>query len=124
MKLNEAIKILNCINRKIDPYTGEVGLSSSIFENSKTGEAFDLAIEIMKKEIKKDELKKKRPARTGEKWTDAEERRLSNVFEIYTSNNINIKEIINKLAEAHERSYGAIAARLIKIGKLPPDFNT
>ena len=53
------------------------------------------------------------PANHGKTWTEVEVKQLADAYDAQTP--------IPELATSHQRSVGAIEARLMKLGKLAPD---
>lgn len=102
------IEIFRLLAEGIDPQTGEILPKESPYDNPETIRALYQSIEILQKKEKNRE--KIPPQRSGEKWTEQEDKDLIASFK----NNIPI----NELAKIHKRSKGAIFARLMKHGKI------
>ena len=110
MENSKAIQILEALSNGIDPITAEVMPENHCLQHPDVIRSLFLAIQVMKmKDIKGKAINDKaRRLNEGVKWTEEEDLQLTNGFQ----RNISISD----LAKTHERSYGAIRARLIKHG--------
>jgi hypothetical protein len=126
----QAIEILKQQVDKIDPYTGKILEVNSAYENILLSGALFEVIEFVKENLpriphikrivnrrlryaRKAQLqceRKPRPEMAGRTWYDEETKLLEECFD----SGIPIAEI----AKSHHRTVTAIAARLVKIGKV------
>jgi len=102
----EAIEIIEKLAEGIDPFTGEVFSPDSPYQNVQMVRALYTALDAMGKK----KQKKNRPAFAGSKWGDEESQLLAREFDSGMP--------IDKIAEKHQRTKVAIAARLVRIGKV------
>jgi len=120
--IHQAIGILKKLADRIDPYTGKIYPADSPYENIQLAGALYMVIEFVKerlpkkarsKRVRKARLqreRKARPDRAGRAWQDKESELLVEQFD----KGIGIAE----LAIIHQRTRGAIRARLKKLGKI------
>lgn len=119
-KMEEAIDIIKALKSGANKITGEIYFKP--YKNKELKFALKKAVEVLEKEKNKLLKQNNKPERNGESWTEKEEKKLTNKFESYKNSSLNKKKSINRLAKIHERTYGAIKSRLIRLGELPPDF--
>jgi len=110
MDTERALRILEALADGVDPFTGEVFPDDSPYQNPQVVRALSSAVEAVKRVRKIDSRKKSLPAKAGIPWSEEEDERLVEEFEAGKS--------IRELAEMHERSMGAIQARLVRLGKI------
>lgn len=110
MDKSNAIKIISALADGIDPINGEVLPSAHSFNHPDVIRALWIAKDVMNNEINKQRRKTTRPTNTGKPWSEEEERQLIEGFDTRMS--------IAALAQAHQRSRGAITSRLQRLGKL------
>ncbi len=120
--LYDAIEILKQQADRIDPYTGKILENNSLYDNIEFSGALFLIIEFVKDILpKKPRLRRLRKARlrrerklhsymAGQSWSEDESQLLVEQFD----KGIEIEE----LAKIHQRTRGAIRARLKKLGKI------
>ena len=101
-----AIEIIKSLADGVDPFTGEIFPPDSPYQNIHTVRALYRALETMGK--KKQKIN--RPVSAGSKWSDEESQLLAKQFDSGTP--------ILQIAKEHQRTKGAIAARLVRIGKI------
>lgn len=111
MDKHESIAILTQLADGIDPYTGEILPEHSPYNHPQTIRVLYHAIIAIEKV--KDDASAIHPSlvNAGKPWQQAEDERLKEAFD----QGISIKE----LAYRHQRTVEAIAARLVKLGKVP-----
>ncbi|MFW6026867.1 MAG: hypothetical protein ACOCRX_11045 [Candidatus Woesearchaeota archaeon] len=121
-EIDESIEIIKALKTGKNKFTGEIYFKPH--KNNKISHALQQALEALKKEKKKIIRYKNIPRRAGERWTKEEKAKLTYKYDIYVKSNMNDNDSIERLAKIHKRTYGAIASRLKKPGKLPPEFPT
>ena len=82
----------------------------SAYQHPETVRALFHAITALEKEKAKEDRKKSQPERSGTPWTDDEDQQLIDAYEAGQS----LQDLVIK----HQRTRGAITARLMKLGKL------
>jgi hypothetical protein len=108
METNETLKIIQALANGTDPISGEVFPDSSPYNHPKVIRALFQTLKAL--ERPRSSEGRERPGNAGKPWDEKEDRDLLKSFEAKTS----LKEIAAK----HGRSEYAIAARLVKLGKL------
>lgn len=106
----ESIHILKQLANGVDPYTGAILPDQSPYQHPQTVRALFHAVMAIEKI--KESASGRTPARfanAGQAWTQEEDEQLSEEFD----SGIPIKE----LAQMHQRTGGAIEARLARLGK-------
>jgi hypothetical protein len=106
----EAKQIIDALAHGIDPETGEILPAQSAFNSPSVIRALFVAIKALESAEKRAERDSSLPKNSGRAWSEAEDQELLAIFDI----GIPIKEIAAK----HGRTQGAIAARLIRLGKI------
>lgn len=108
----QALLILRALADGVDPHTGEVFPAGSPYQHADTVRALIAAVSALEsaeeRAAKKDEL----PAQAGKPWSDEEDAHLREGFAARTS--------AGDLAEAHNRTSGAIRSRLARLGLITP----
>ncbi len=107
----ESLGILKQLAEGINPYTGEILPDRSPYQQPQTVRALFqviIALEGMKETTQK---AAPNPANAGKSWEQAEDEQLKKAFD----QGMSIKE----LAYRHQRTVGAIEARLVRLGKVP-----
>jgi hypothetical protein len=120
MDNDTALKIINALASGVDPFTGEVFSDGSTLQHPDVVRALFLAAMALQKTNDK---KAKRssskncdlPSNSGTSWSEAEDHKLVAAFESGSTE--------KELAAVHQRTLGAIHSRLVKLGKLQPDWN-
>jgi len=100
MRENEYLEILKNLANGIDPITGEVFAADSPYQQPDIIRALFYAVQELKP-------KKEQKGNQGKPWSIEEDNTLSEQF----NNGMKITEI----SQAHERTYGAIKSRLVKL---------
>jgi len=106
----EARKIIESLSNGIDPETGEILSSQSTFNSPQVIRALFVAGKALDRAIKHAERNSSLPGNAGRSWSAEEDKDLLSVFDA----GISIKDI----AEKHGRTQGAIAARLVRLGRI------
>jgi hypothetical protein len=100
------IEILQTLAEGMNPLTGEAFAPGSPYQDVRVVRALYRAIEALKVE----KQRRDRPGAAGKAWSDVETRSLAQEFDSHMP--------IAQIAEKHQRTEVAIAARLVKIGKI------
>lgn len=106
----EAKHIIEALANGIDPGTGEILNNQSIFNNPSVIRSLFIAVKALDNEHKRVERAKELPDNAGRSWTENEDRELLSLFD----SNASIKYIADK----HGRTQGAIASRLVRLGRI------
>ena len=106
MDTERAIEIVQALADGVDPYSGERLPSDSPYQQADTVRALHLALEGLTK-LRRSTTRKTGPGRA---WTEDEEQELLREFD----DKLDVEEIAAK----HERTKGAIWARLEKLGRI------
>lgn len=115
MNNNDAARILTLLARGVDPTTGEILKVDGPLANVDVVRALFLAAEALSGnasiKIPRAKPEGKKPARQGKPWTIEEDEKLR--ISIASGTRAHL------IAKAHERSRGAIVARIEHLGLLP-----
>lgn len=115
MDIPKSIEIIECLTEGLDPFTREPFSEDDTLNRPDVIQALTDAIEVLKKEKKRIKRQMELPDRVGQSWSDAEDKSLIAEFDGGHS--------IDDLARSHQRTRGAIRARLIRLGKIEPDYS-
>ena len=105
MDIVRATEIVRTLADGVDPTTGEVLPAESVYNSPEIIRALFTLLEYINKDTAKDPLRN-----AGKPWTEEDEEILTRMFEHGRTR----KEICNYF----KRSPGAIASRLVKLGKI------
>ena len=106
MDTDRAVEIVQTLADGVDPYSGERFPSDSPYQQADTVRALHLALEGLTK-LRRSTARMTGPGRA---WIDDEEQELLREFD----DKLDVEEI----AARHERTKGAISARLEKLGRI------
>ncbi len=106
----EAKKIIEALANGIDPVTGEILTAQSTLNNSQVIRALFVATQARGKESKRSERISTLPNNAGRPWSEVEDQQLLTAFDSGTQ--------VKDLAAKHDRTQGAIAARLVRLGRI------
>jgi hypothetical protein len=106
----EAKKIIDALANGIDPETGEILPSESTFNSPQVIRALFVAVAALDRAVKREERNGSLPDNAGRAWSDEEDKELLVIFDAGTP----AKEIAAK----HGRTLGAIASRLVRLGRI------
>ncbi len=106
MEADRAIEIIQSLADGVDPFSGERFASDSPYQQADTVRALHLALEGLTK-LRRSTARKTGPGRA---WTDEDEQKLLQAFDA--------KVDVEQIARDHERTKGAIWARLEKLGRI------
>ena len=110
MTPNEAKSIIETLANGVDPETGEVLSAQSVFNNPQVIRALFIATNALDGLAKREKQAKTLPDNAGKAWSEIEDSELINAFDAGGS----IKDISAK----HGRTEGAIASRLLRLGRI------
>lgn len=114
MSPQQAKRVLDLLATGVDPETGEVLPHDHVLNSPSVIRALFLGGQALASvRIKTEKSNSPRPGagpKAGKPWSPEEERRLVEAFEKRAS--------IDQMSEAHGRSKGGIAARLVRLGKI------
>lgn len=106
----EAKEIINALANGIDPETGEILPTESTFTSPQVIRALFVAVTALERAAKRAKRDNSLPGNAGRSWSDIEDKELLAIFDAGTP----VKEIAAK----HGRTLGAIAARLVRLGRI------
>lgn len=114
MDTDNAWQIITTLASGVDPITGEIQPADSTLQHPDIVRALYVASMALQERLGNSSNRRAaRPERAGAPWSDEEDQQLVQAFE----------EGIDPhdLADRHQRTRGAIHARLIRLGKIAPD---
>jgi DNA-binding NarL/FixJ family response regulator len=106
----EAKKIIESLSNGIDPETGEILPEQSTFNSPQIIRALFVAGKALDSAVKRAARNSSLPGNAGRAWSDEEDKELLSIFDTGTS--------VKDIAERHGRTQGAIAARLVRLGRI------
>ncbi|MCB0323601.1 MAG: hypothetical protein KDD69_08505 [Bdellovibrionales bacterium] len=112
MTEREALQVVRCLAEGLDPYTNIPLPDDSVCQRSRSVRALQLAVEALERAVSSSE-RRGRASNAGKPWTAEEDAALLSAFDAGLS--------IADIAGKHQRSRGAITARLVRAGKLDSD---
>ena len=110
MNQTDALSVVRSLANGVDPESGEVFPADSVYQRAQTVRALYAAAEALEKSERFERRKQQLPPKTGEPWTEDEDRKLLAAFDAGRA--------LQELAAAHERTIGAVRARLLKYGRI------
>ena len=110
MNQTEALSVVRSLANGVDPESGEVFAADSVYQRAQTVRALYAAAEALEKSERFERRKQQLPPKTGEPWTEEEDRNLLASFDA--------GHALGDLAVAHQRTQTGIRARLVKYGRL------
>ena len=110
MEQAQALAIVKSLANGIDPENGEVFPAEGAYQRAQTVRALYTAVEALERAAQFERRKQQLPAKTGEPWTEDEDRKLLASFDA--------GHALGDLAVAHQRTQTGIRARLVKYGRL------
>lgn len=106
----QALVVVRSLANGVDPESGEVFPPESPYQRPQVVRALYEAATALERIERFDRRRSQMPAKTGEPWTEDEDRRLLAAFDAGRA--------LQELAAAHERTMGAVRARLLKYGRI------
>ena len=112
MENAKAADIIAALADGVSPLTGEEFPKNSVYNNPEIIRALFAAVEALKQEARREAKKRNRqlPANAGQPWSAEEDEKLASMFDRGAA--------IQELTESHQRTRGAIATRLERLGKI------
>lgn len=112
MNQNRALEVIQSLASGLDPLTSKAFPANHLLQNSQIVRALFAAAEALRSsstQINPPKIKDS-PAAAGKPWTKAEDQQLASAFDGGATE----KDLVAK----HQRTRGAIRARLVKLGRL------
>jgi hypothetical protein len=106
----QALAVIRSLANGVDPENGEVFPAESTYQRPMVVRALYEAAAALERAERFDRRKAQMPAKTGEPWTEDEDRKLLSAFDAGRA--------LQELAAAHQRTMGAVRARLLKYGRI------
>jgi hypothetical protein len=106
----QALAVVRALANGIDPESGEVFPVDSAYQRPQVVRALYEAATALERIERFDRRRSQMPPKTGEPWTEEEDRKLLAAFDAGRA--------LQELAAAHERTIGAVRARLLKYGRI------
>jgi hypothetical protein len=110
MEQAQALAVVRSLANGVDPESGEVFPPESAYQRPLVVRALYEAAAALERMERFERRKAQMPAKTGEAWTEDEDRKLLSGFDAGRA--------LQELAAAHERTMGAVRARLLKYGRI------
>jgi DNA-binding transcriptional regulator YbjK len=110
MEQAQALAVVRSLANGVDPESGEVFPPDSAYQRPLVVRALYEAAAALERLERFQRRKAQLPQKTGEPWTEEEDRRLLAAFDSGRA--------LQELAAAHERTMGAVRARLLKYGRI------
>ena len=110
MNQTEALSVVRSLANGVDPESGEVFAADSVYQRAQTVRALYSAADALEKAERFERRKQQLPAKTGEPWSEDEDRKLLAAFDAGRG--------LPDLAAAHQRTQTGVRARLVKYGRL------
>lgn len=110
MESAQALAIVRSLANGVCPESGEVFPAESPYQRPLVVRALYEAAASLERQGRYDRRKAQMPSKTGEPWTEDEDRKLLAGFDAGRA--------LQELASAHERTMGAVRARLLKYGRI------
>lgn len=110
MDANQALAVVRSLANGVDPETGEVFPAESAYQRPLVVRALYEAASALERAERFERRKAQMPAKTGVPWSEEEDRKLLAAFDAGRA--------LQELAVAHERTMGAVRARLLKYGRI------
>lgn len=106
----QALVVVRSLANGVDPESGEVFPAESAYQKPQVVRALYAAATALERIERFDRRRAQMPPKTGEPWSENEDRKLLAAFDAGRS--------LHELAAAHERTMGAVRARLLKYGRI------
>jgi hypothetical protein len=110
MQSAQALAVVRSLANGVDPESGEVFPPESAYQRPQVVRALYQAATALERIDRFERRKAQMPAKTGEPWSEDEDRKLLAGFDAGRA--------LQELAATHERTTGAIRARLLKYGRI------
>lgn len=109
MDTARAVELLSALADGIDPFTGELLPEDHVCNQPEMIRAFHELLNIVPSP-----KRKKQPCNAGKPWTEIEEEKLLDEFDLGMT--------LSEIAKEHGRSKGAIESRLAALGKVKDTY--
>jgi len=106
----QALAVVRSLANGVDPESGEIFPAESAYQRPQIVRALYEAANALERIDRFDRRRSQMPPKTGEPWTEDEDRRLLAAFDAGRA--------LQELAASHERTMGAVRARLLKYGRI------
>jgi len=106
----QALAVVRSLANGVDPESGEVFPAESAYQRPQIVRALYEAATALERIDRFDRRRSQMPPKTGEPWTEDEDRKLLAAFDAGRA--------LQELAASHERTMGAVRARLLKYGRI------
>ena len=106
----QALAVVRSLANGVDPESGEVFPPESAYQRPLVVRALYEAAAARERRERCERRTAQLPQKTGEPWTEEEDRKLLAAFDAGRA--------LQELAAAHERTMGAVRARLLKYGRI------
>jgi hypothetical protein len=106
----QALEMVRSLANGVDPESGEVFPPESAYQRPQVVRALYEAASALERIERFERRRAQMPAKTGEPWSEEEDRKLLAAFDAGRA--------LQELASAHERTMGAVRARLLKYGRI------
>ena len=110
MEAVQALAVVRSLANGVDPESGEVFPPESSYQRPLVVRALYEAATALERVERFERRRSQMPAKTGEPWSEDEDRKLLASFDAGRA--------LQELATAHERTMGAVRARLLKYGRI------
>ena len=110
MDQSQALAMVRSLANGVDPESGEVFPPESAYQRPQIVRALYEAASALERIERFERRRAQMPAKTGEPWSEEEDRKLLAAFDAGRA--------LQELASAHERTMGAVRARLLKYGRI------
>jgi hypothetical protein len=110
MQSAQALAVVRSLANGIDPESGEVFPPQSVYQRPQIVRALYEAASALERVERFERRKTELPAKTGQPWTEDEDRKLLAAFDAGRG--------LQDLGAAHERTISGVRARLIKYGRI------
>ena len=110
MQTSDALNIIQALADGVDPITGETLPDNNPCQHPQVVRALFVAVTILERVEDQPRRTKILPSNAGKSWDAAEDDRLCVSFEAGMT--------ITQLSLRHQRTYGSIKSRLVKLGKI------
>ena len=110
MDAAQALAVVRSLANGVDPESGEVFTAESPYQRPQVVRALYEAATALERQERYDRRRQQMPVKTGEPWSEDEDRKLLAAFDAGRA--------LQELAAAHERTMGAVRARLLKYGRI------
>lgn len=110
MDAAQALAVVRSLANGVDPESGEIFPPDSAYQRPQIVRALYEAAAALEKQERHHRRLASMPAKTGEPWSEDEDRKLLREFDAGRA--------LQELGAAHERTMGAVRARLLKYGRI------